>query len=189
MKKWLFAIIAVLILAVSSLIKRNQTIQSECSRQSGNIATLMGDIKRYKVRDSLNALSVSALNLTVNELKEFRANDARLIKELEIENKHLEALMKAGIHSSETIYADRWHPLPDRPDCLEVNSKWSHVIACFKDSTVYYNIRDSLAAVVHRIPKRKFLWWSWGTKGYKLELVNFNPNTKIDYNEFIKVSK
>ena len=51
MKKWLFAIIAVLILAVSSLIKRNQTIQSECSRQSGNIATLMGDIKRYKVRE------------------------------------------------------------------------------------------------------------------------------------------
>ena len=72
------------------------------------------------------------------------------------------------------------NPLPDRPDCLEVNSKWSHVIACFKDSTVYYNIRDSLAAVVHRIPKRKFLWWSWGTKGYKLELVNFNHNTKID---------
>lgn len=148
----------------------------------------MKDIKSYKIRDSLNAVSVSALNLTIDELKEYRADDAQTIKELGIKT----SILRLWLNRDSFNRNNLCRPLAstsDRPDCLEVNSKWSHVIACFKDSTVYYNIRDSLAAIVHRIPKRKFLWWSWGTKGYKLELVNFNPNTKIDYNEFIKVSK
>ncbi|MEB3375486.1 DUF6549 family protein [Bacteroides sp. CR5/BHMF/2] len=179
MKKWLFIGLVALVSVTIGLIKSNRKLQKECERQSGNIAILMKDIKSYKIRDSLNAVSVSALNLTIDELKEYRADDAQTIKELGIKNKHLEALVKTGIHSTETIYADRWHPLPDRPDCLEVNSKWSHVIACFKDSTVYYNIRDSLAAIVHRIPKRKFLWWSWGTKGINWNWLILIPTQRL----------
>ncbi|WP_347563512.1 DUF6549 family protein [Phocaeicola coprocola] len=53
------------------------------------------------------------------------------------------------------------------------------MIACFKDSTVYYNIRDSLAAVVHRIPKRKFLWWSWGTKGINWNWLILIPTQRL----------
>ena len=107
MKKWLFIGLVALVSVTIGLIKYNRKLQKECERQSGNIAILMKDIKSYKIRDSLNAVSVSALNLTIDELKEYRADDAQTIKELGIKNKHLEALVKTGIHSTETIYADR----------------------------------------------------------------------------------
>ena len=63
MKKWLFIGLVALVSVTIGLIKSNRKLQKECERQSGNIAILMKDIKSYKIRDSLNAVSVSALNL------------------------------------------------------------------------------------------------------------------------------
>lgn len=189
MKKYLILTIVILLSGLGLLFRQNKKLQAERDRQSGNVETLMTTIKKYKYADSLNAASVSALNLNIDELKKYRADDAILIKELGVKNKNLEAIMKTSIHTSDTIFKEFWHPSPDKPECLEYKDKWSHVVACFKDSTVYYSNRDSLIAVIHRIPKRKFLWWSWGTKGYKLELVNFNPKSEIDYSEFVRVQK
>lgn len=186
MKKYLIITIVLLLVGVGFLFRQNENLRKERDRQSGNVETLMNTVKKYKYADSLNAVSVSALNLNIDELKKYRAVDSRLIKELGIKNKHLEALAKTVIHTSDTITKEYWHPAPER-DCLEYADKWSRVVACFKDSTVYYHTRDSIAAIVHRIPKRKFLWWSWGTKGYKLELINFNPKSEIDYSEFVRV--
>ena len=107
MKKWMLMAVGILILVIGILIKYNRGLHSECARHSNNISVLNKEIERYKIQDSLNAVSVSALNLTIDELKEYRADDAQTIKELGIKNKHLEALVKTGIHSTETIYADR----------------------------------------------------------------------------------
>ena len=88
MKKWLVIGLVALVSVIIGLIKYNRKLQKEYERQSGNIAILMKDIKSYKIRDSLNAVSVSALNLTIDELKEYRDDDAQTIKELGIKNKH-----------------------------------------------------------------------------------------------------
>ena len=47
-----------------------------------------------------------------------------------------------------------------------------------KDSTFYYNIRDSLSTAVYREYRHHFLWWKWGTRGYRLKIVNFNPHAR-----------
>lgn len=189
MTKYLIVAIIILLVGTCFLFRENKSLRSECDRQSGNMETLMRTVRKYKYADSLNGVSLSALNLTIDELKEYREDDARLIKELGIKNKNLEAIIKAGVHTSDTITKEYWHPVPDNPDCLEYSDKWAKVTACFKDSTVMYAVRDSIATVVHRIPKRRFLWWSWGTKGYQVELINFNPRSEIDYSEFIQIAK
>lgn len=94
MKKWMLMAVGILILVIGILIKYNRGLHSECARHSNNISVLNKEIERYKIQDSLNAVSVSALNLTIDELKEYRADDAQTIKELGIKNKHLEALVK-----------------------------------------------------------------------------------------------
>lgn len=185
----LISIVAILLVGGIILFQQNKKLRSECNRQIGNVTTLMGTVKKYKHADSLNAVSVSALNLTIDELKRYRSDDARLIKDLGIKNKHLETILKTGIHTADTIPKDNWHPSPENSDCLEYIDKWAKVIACFKDSTVSYVIRDSIATVIHRIPKRRFLWWSWGIKGYEVELINFNPCSRIDYSEYIQIAK
>ena len=39
---------------------------------------------------------------------------------------------------------------------------------------------DSLYVVVHRVPKK---WWffRWGTKEIKVNVMNANPHTKVDF--------
>lgn len=187
--KYLILVILVLLAGVGILLNGNKKLKAENTRQAGNISTLMDTVKQYKYTDSLNAVSVSALSFTIKELKKFRKEDAKMLKELGIKNKHLEAIVKAGIHTSDTITKEYWHPAPNNPDCLEYRDKWAKITACFKDSAVIYAVHDSIDTVIHRIPKRRFLWWSWGTKGYKVELINFNPRSEIDYSEFIKITK
>lgn len=59
--------VGILILVIGILIKYNRGLHSECARHSNNISVLNKEIERYKIQDSLNAVSVSALNLTIDE--------------------------------------------------------------------------------------------------------------------------
>lgn len=198
MKKYLIIVIAFITLLcwVSYLFSQNRKLQAEDARKSGNIETLMDTVKHYKVAvkngdsiEMVNAASMSALCLTIDEFKKYRAGDAELIKELGIKNKYLESIAKVSTETKDTIPAEKWKLSKTLPDCLEYSDKWSHITACFKDSTVMYATRDSLAMVIHRMPKYKFLWFRWGTKGYRVEVVNFNPKSEIKYSEIVRVRK
>lgn len=191
MKKYLIIAIAFIVLlgGIGFLIIQNRTLRTDNDRQSGNVSTLMGDVKKYRVRDSLNVVSKSELNLTLAEFKKYRADDAKLIEDLGIKNKYLESITKVSTEAKDTIPAEKWKPSKELPDCLEYSDKWSSITACFKDTTVMYSFRDSLALAVHRIPKYKFLWLRWGTKGYRVEVVNFNPKSKIGYSEIVRIGK
>ena len=37
--------------------------------------------------------------------------------------------------------------------------------------------------------KHKFLWWRWGTKGYQVQIVNFNPHPRINYSRYVEIVK
>jgi len=163
--------------------------KKERQRQESNVYVLNDSVKHSMIRDSLNVASISALNYTVDELKKYRAADLILIKDLKIKNKNLESLTKVNTTTIDTIYKDRWHISPTNHDCLEYKDKWATIEACFKDSTVSYTVRDSLDIVVNKVPKHKFLWWTWGTKGYKVNVVNFNPHSKNNYLEYIRAKK
>ena len=69
------------------------------------------------------------------------------------------------------------------------SDQWADLSLSLKDTTFYYNIRDSLATVVYREYKHHFLWWKWGTKGYRLKILNFNPHSRVTYNKYIKAGK
>ena len=176
MKKYLLQSITVIMLAlgVLYLLHENDKLKKDRDRQSGNVETLMDTVKHYKVAinrgDSLlmvNAASVSALNLTIDEFKKYRADDAKLIKELGIKNKYLESIAKVSTETKDTIPKEAWKPSKELPDCLEYSDKWATVTACFKDSTVMYATRDSLALAVHRIPKKRFLCGRGERKGIR----------------------
>lgn len=55
------------------------------------------------------------------------------------------------------------------------------------DSTLRYSVRDSVVTIVYKEYKHKFLWWKWGTRGYKTKIINFNPHSEILYNQSIIV--
>lgn len=49
-----------------------------------------------------------------------------------------------------------------------------------------YSVRDSTQIIVAHVYKHSFLWWRWGVKGYKVEVVNFNPHATVLYNSYVK---
>ena len=170
-------VIAVLITAIiclSNLLKKERI---ESKRQSGNVEALFSELKTYKVRDSLNVAESKQLRLTIEELKEYREADAKLIKELKLKPSQVEYIThtKVVLKDSCFNYADRW---------AEFNG-------CIRSDTVDFNYQtsDSLSTVVNREYKHHFLWFRWGTKGYRMKIVNHNPRSRITYNEFIKIEK
>lgn len=180
--KYLILTTVVLFIGIGFLFRQNQQLRAERDRQAGNVETLMGEVTRYKVKDSLNAVSVSALNLTVEELKKYRADDAKLIKELKLRPKDVEYITKTKIITRDSLVYKI-----DSVGCFHYKDEWLKVDACIGDSSMVIESRDSIAQVVHAIYKHRFLWWRWKVIGFRQEVVSFNPRSEVGYSEIVKV--
>lgn len=186
MKKYLIitAVFIALLSGVAFLLRQNKALRMEAKRQAGNVSTLMEDAKKYKIRDSLNVLSVSALRLTVDELKKYRADDAKLIKELKLRPKDVQY-----ITYTETVTRDSLVYVPGPDSCFHYRDKWLSVDACLRDSSIVVQSRDSIVQVIHAVYKHRFLWWRWGLKGVRQEVVNFNPNASLSFTNAINITQ
>ena len=156
-------VIFVLLLAATFLMYRLwQEEKKESARLSDNMKSLCTGLEEYKIRDSLNV-------------------DAKLIKELNLRPKEVEYITTTKVVTKDSIV----FVLKD--SCFNYSDKWVDFYANIPDSTFTYEVRDSLSSAISRIYKHRFLWWRWGTKGYKQTIVNHNPRSKIVYNEIVKV--
>lgn len=64
-----------------------QEEKKESARLSDNMKSLCTGLEEYKIRDSLNVVENHVLRLNIEELKELRSADAKLIKELNLRPK------------------------------------------------------------------------------------------------------
>lgn len=184
MKKYLIIAIVFIVLfgGVGALVQQNRKLRAERDRQFANVETLMDTVKQYKVRDSLNVASVGSLRLTVDELKKYRTEDAKLIKELKLRPKDVEYIANTTIETKDSLIYKI-----DTVGCFHYLDKWLRVDACINDSLMLIESRDSITQIVHAIYKHKFLWWRWKVVGFRQEVMNCNPRSKIKYSEIVKI--
>lgn len=182
MNKYIFGVIVALFIALFIVININTKIRTDRDRLQNNQSSLLETVKHYKYADSLNAVSVSALQLKVSELKKYRAEDSKLIKELKIRPKDVEYITKTEIVTRDSLVY-----VIDSVGCFRYSDKWLKVDACVNDSSMIIQSRDSIAQVLHPVYKHRFLWWRWGLKGVQQDIINFNPRSKIEYSEVIKI--
>lgn len=143
------------------------------------------------IRDSLPTASQQAVEVDKTDYKKQLA-DRKLIKDLELQISQIKA---ENTMLRETIGKVRLEPvrpaadsLPSAADTLfAYHDLWVDFRLNTQDHTLDYAMRDSLKTYIDRIPKHKFLWWRWGTKGYRVKHVNFNPHSKIVYSQTIIV--
>lgn len=184
MNKYLLIVIAVLVAAIAVLTRQVKKLHTEASRQTGNVEALMDTVRTYKFRDSLSSASVASLQFNVKELKKYRAEDARLISDLKLRPKDVQYITKTVTRTRDSIV---YVPQPD--GCFHFKSHWLQIDACAPDSNMVVQSRDSIAQVIHVNYRHRFLWWRWGVKSIRQEVVNFNPRSKIGYSEIVKVEK
>lgn len=194
MKKYLFYIIITLSIALYISTSRCSTIKEDRDRLSSNQQSLMEGVSFYRTSDSLNAASVEVLTLDKKELKRYCQELTNEIEALNIKNKRLESAARTATETKvviKTVVRDSIVYRDGRIDtlrCVDFDNRYVQLSGCEENGVFNGNIRtvDTLIQVVHRVPK-KFLFFCWGTKAIRQEVVSKNPYSIITYTEYIKL--
>lgn len=166
--------------------------RSDQVRLQWNQGVMMDSLISYKIRDSLNAASVGVLKLELSEMKEYRAQDVQLIKDLGVRLRRAQSVSKVStefryeIEDIPLIGIDKWSCKTQYLDITASLIRDSLVGERMSASVVVY---DTLVQVLHRVPRFKFLGICFGTKGVKQEVVSKNPYTKIVAAEYLEIVK
>lgn len=150
-------------------------------------------LQRDTIRDSVEVITQKVRE--VEKIKEVLSKeDKQLIKELGIKVKELEALQKTGIETKDTVYLTAALPQPTEQDSvpteqdslLVYKDAWTEIEYDQRQRKMTYKVKDSLDIALKREYKHRFLFFKWGTKGYDVKTVNFNPHATIKYNTYVK---
>ena len=184
----LYAVLTAAVVTALCQMDKVAQLEDENSRLSVELAHAQIPMQRDTIRDSIEVVTQTVVVVVPKKMKDeifTSAKIASLIKELQLKVAQLEAMQTTTLETSDTV------PAQHRPadSLFYYSDQWADLSLSLKDTTFYYNIRDSLATVVYREYKHHFLWWRWGTKGYRLKIVNFNPHSRVTYNKYIKAGK
>ena len=203
MKKYL--ILAAIILAVAAALwvqqSRIKRLTDERDKYRSNTETLLQDVRTYQTKDSLNAAKVGNLELKLSEYKKYRADDAALIKSLQIKNRDLQRVTTAQMKTINELRANVRDSIVYLPGdtvttvlrCIEYSDKWVDFDGCIKNNTFSGKIitRDSLL-ITETVQYKRWLGFLWKTKKIKnreIDVISRNPHTKIMGVEYIEIEK
>lgn len=181
----LIAIAVVIISIMTLLVKREQYRRKIEHLQSQieilNSWNIYPSIIRDTIHDTIPVVSAPALVVTKEEYK--KVTDKGLLKDLGVKPAAITSQLQTEISTRDSI---KLRVAPVDNDYI-YHDHWTDIHLSLSDSILQYNMRDSIAMFVVRDYKHRFLFWRWGTKGYNVKLVNFNPRAKIKYLKYVKV--
>lgn len=156
--------------------KENERLREELAKAQQYVP-----LKKDTIRDTVEVVTQKVVE--VEKIKEVLSKeDKALIKDLGMKVKELEALQKTGMETRDTVYLTKKDSTDNSP--LVYHDAWTDIE--YLDRKLTYAMRDSLAIALKREYKHRFLFFKWGTKGYDVKVVNFNPHSTIRYNTFVR---
>lgn len=181
----LIVVAAVIIFIMTLLVKREQYRRKIEHSQSQieilNSWNTYPSIVRDTIHDTVPVASVPALVVTKEEYK--KITDKALLKDLDVKPAAITSQLQTEISTRDSI---KLRAAPVDNDYI-YHDHWTDIHLSLSDSILQYNMRDSIAMFIVRDYKHRFLFWRWGTKGYNVKLVNFNPRATIKYLKYVKV--
>lgn len=176
-------------------------LTEERDRYRSNTEILLQDVKTYQTKDSLNAIKVGNLELSLAEYKKYRADDLALIKTLQAKNRDLERVTTTQMETINELRATVRDSVVYLPGdtvttvlrCIEYSDKWVDLDGCIINNTFSGKIitRDSLL-ITESVQYKRWLGFLWKTKRIKnreFDIVSKNPNSKITGFEVITIEK
>ena len=191
MRKYLaiYAIVATAVIVVGAkyLLKEN-------ARLENNNYALIESVKTYRTKADESSASVQVLRLKVGEYEELRAADAERIRKLKIKLKRLESASKSVTKTAvditvplrDTVILRDTLRLHDTVRLFRWRDSWVTVDGVIDNDSVSCSVSsvDTLHQIIHRIPRR-FLFFRYGTKAIRQEIVSSNPHTEVVYSEVV----
>lgn len=184
--------IIALIILVACYISFNH-LNNENKRLKANQETLLDSVKSFKVSDSIKAITVGNLELSLKQFKKYHAYDAILIKQLK--GQKPEVIIKPNIQTEYKVRTELKDSIiyKDTLKTILYKSKWNYISGFVDKDTINLNIinYDELL-VTESLQKKKFLFFRlpisiFGYKRKVLNVISKNPNTKIKSAEYITI--
>lgn len=161
---------------------RQQRAEQELREQLNGLKLQYAPAERDTIRDSLTVITQQVLQMPAEEYK-IQAYDRQLLHDLDIRLGQVLADQRTSLSTADTVKTDR------SDSVYTYSDRWLSFRLNTADSILTYKARDSLQTIVYRQYKHRFLWWRWGTKGYDVKVINFNPHSNILYNSYIQVNR
>lgn len=199
MKKYLILAVAAAFWVQHVKIKR---LTEERDKYRSNTEILLQDVKTYQTKDSLNAIKVGNLELSLAEYKKYRADDLALIKTLQAKNRDLERVTTTQMETINELRATVRDSVVYLPGdtvttvlrCVDIVEPWFELHGCATPDGQFTGThinRDSLL-IVETVQYKRWLGFLWKTKKIKnrqIDVVSKNPATKILGVEFVTIEK
>lgn len=194
---WIAAAVVAILCLFGIQQRQIQRLSGERDKYRNNAETLLGDVEFYRVRDSLSAARVLALELTKSEYERFRAEDAALIRQLVKKNRDLAAVNKTQTATiielqsrprDTTIIRDSIMIPAVAVHCGDAWFDFSGVLTD-KEFTGRLEHRDSLLLIESVRYKRFLFWKTKRIKERQLDCVSKSPHNSILGLEHIVIEK
>lgn len=194
MKTKIIIILAAISLVLASfsffMFNRNKQLKSDVQQQKQNVEILNKNYKTYKTAFGQSVAEAYALKYTLEEFENYEGRLTKEISDLNLKLKNVKSTITVVTKTElktrvETIYIDS-------VKCFNFEDKWNKVSGCFteRDSVdLQLVVRDSLDIIPSIVPKYKFLWWTWGVKAVKVNVVSQNPFSEFEYLKYIELKK
>ena len=177
-------------------------LTEERDKYRSNTEILLQDVKTYQTKDSLNAIKVGNLELSLAEYKKYRADDLALIKTLQAKNRDLERVTTTQMETINELRATVRDSVVYLPGdtvttvlrCVDIVEPWFELHGCATPDGQFTGThinRDSLL-IVETVQYKRWLGFLWKTKKIKnreIDVISRNPHTKIMGVEYIEIEK
>lgn len=195
MKKYLL-LYAVVATALAAFGLRHY--RAEVVRLRQNQTALMSEIEYRRTESGAQAAATEVLQLRCAEYERLCAEDARRIRALGIKLRRLEAAatlaaeqrieVAAPLHDTVVIRQCDTVLVRDTVRLFRWRDAWCRVEGAVSPDSVVCRVEsiDTLRQIIHRVPRR-FLFFRWGTKAIRQEIVPANPHTRIVYAEYVRI--
>lgn len=197
MKKYLIITCLALFIVSAWLADGLRKSKAECERLTANQESLMADVRLYESKAGESAASVARLQLTKDELERNYQAVCEEARNLGIKVSRLQSAAQTATNTSIQIQTQVRDSIVYRDRVIDTlrafewrDPPWVDVSGVIDSGKVCLDIHatDTITQIVHRVPKR-FLFFRYGTKAIRQEVVSKNPYTHIIYSEYIELTK
>lgn len=194
MKKTLIYSLVIAVIAIAVELIAIGKLSAERDRYKANQTALLADVEHYKTESGKNAASVQKLTLTNAELKKSYDEVCKTAEDLKIKVKRLQSVSSTATQTRveiKTVVKDSIVYVKGEPAnalAFDWKDDWTDVEGIIHKDSVSLNIQstDTLVQMVHRVP-HKFLFFKWGCKAIRQDIVSKNPHTNIVFTEYIEL--
>lgn len=189
-------------LKISRLTKENNRLLLNQEQLLSEAQIVLSENQKYRVADSLKAIRVSQLELTLAEYKKYRSDDLKLINQLKAGKSDLQKVVSTQAETINCLQAKLRDSVAlntngqiDTLKCFSYNSNWTDIKGCLNLRTdtldIQINNREDIK-VVETITYKRFLGFLWKTskiKSKQVDVISKNPNTSIINCEYISIEQ